>query len=103
MEPFYHYLHRVEIMTSHIADNEMADLNRSNLDRSTPFAISGVSQTQLSIARHYGGCKFKGQGYKYYPDTDELIREDVVKWLHKYRKESVKLPAQSVEVAPKLW
>ena len=48
--------------------------------------IRGVSQTQFSIARYYGGVVFKGMHYTYLPATDELIRADVAKWLAKYRR-----------------
>lgn len=38
-----------------------------------------VSHTQLSIARFYGGIKINGVYYEYNSDTDQLIREDIVK------------------------
>lgn len=38
-----------------------------------------VSQTQLSIARFYGGAKVQGSNYVYDPTTDTLIRDDVFK------------------------
>jgi len=57
-----------------------------HLDRSTPFLIGGVSNTQLSIARHYGGIKFQGQTYTYFPASDELIRDDVLQFVTKMRK-----------------
>ena len=50
------------------------------LHRKTPFGIAGVSQTQLSIARYYGAINFNGFKYIYNPLTDELIRQDVLKW-----------------------
>ena len=50
------------------------------LHKKTPFGIKNVSQTQLSIARHYGGIKYNGQEYTYFPKKDELIRNDVLKW-----------------------
>lgn len=37
--------------------------------------------SQLSIARFYGGCKIQGQHYTIDPETDDLVREDV------YRRE----------------
>ena len=42
--------------------------------------------TQLSIARYYGTINFNGYKYIYYPDTDELIREDVMRWKAKQLK-----------------
>ena len=35
---------------SHITESELAALQESNLGRSTPFSISGVSHGQLSVA-----------------------------------------------------
>jgi hypothetical protein len=58
----------------------LADLDACPLHRKSPFGITNVMQTQFSIARYYGGINFNGSMYIYYPDTDELIREDVMKW-----------------------
>jgi hypothetical protein len=49
-------------------------------------AYRNVSQTQLSIARHYGGCKVQGQYFVYNPVDDSLIREDVVKFIVELRE-----------------
>jgi hypothetical protein len=51
-----------------------------------PYAMAQVSQTQLSIARHYGGCKYNGYDYTYFPEEDTLIRDDVLKYAVKERK-----------------
>ena len=56
------------------------------LHRRTPYGMTSVSMTQLSIARHYGGCKFQGDSYTYLPHTDELIRDDVLKWQRKQNR-----------------
>lgn len=56
------------------------------LHRRTPFGITNVSQTQLSISRYSGGCRFDGEYYVYLPHTDELIRDDVRKWKLKMNK-----------------
>lgn len=44
-----------------------------------PEKYLNVSQTQLSIARHYGGCKVNGVFYVYNPIDDTLTRQDLVK------------------------
>ena len=44
-----------------------------------PERIYNVSQTQLSVARHYGGCKFNGADYHYDAASDTLTRMDVWK------------------------
>ena len=60
------------------------------LERSTPFCIKGVSGSQFSIARHYGGIKFQQSDYTYLPHSDELIRDDVLKWARKNVKPATK-------------
>jgi hypothetical protein len=79
----------------HMTEAEIDALQATNLDRGTPFAIGGVSQSQLSITRHYGGCKFQGRNYSYFPMSDELLRDDVVKWLAKHRKAQKKVGADN--------
>jgi hypothetical protein len=56
-----------------------------------PYAIRGVLNTQLSIARYYGGITYNGARYIYTPQTDELIRDDVFAKVLKWRKEAAKL------------
>ena len=56
------------------------------LSRATPFGMTDVSKTQFSIARHYGGITFNGAKYTYIPTTDELIRDDVLKWKKKNKR-----------------
>lgn len=75
-----------------LTDSEVEALQSTALDRSAPFVIQGVSQSQFSVARHYGGCTFQGKYYVYIPGADELVRDDVVKWLVKYRKTQRKNP-----------
>ncbi len=44
-----------------------------------PERIYSVMSGHLSIARHYGGCRFNGHEYVYNPRDDSLIRADVLK------------------------
>jgi outer membrane protein W len=44
-----------------------------------PERFYNVSQTQLSIARHYGGIKYNGADYHYDAESDTLTRMDVWK------------------------
>jgi hypothetical protein len=62
------------------------DIGDCPLHRRTPFGMKGVSQTQLSIARHYGGIVYQGDRYIYNTATDELIRDDVLRWKTKRGK-----------------
>lgn len=75
---------------SFLTDSEIEALQTSNLSRKTPFAIQGVMNTQLSIARFYGGIRYNGDGYTYMPDGDELIRDDVLIFVTKLRKKNRK-------------
>lgn len=51
---------------------------------SAPEEIFHVSHTQLSVARHYGGCKYQGVSYHYAADRDALVRLDV--WLARIKE-----------------
>ena len=73
-------------MTSHLTQSELEALESSDLPKDPPFLVRGVSHTQFSVARHYGGATFNGWSYVYLPATDELIRQDVMKWLKRRRK-----------------
>jgi hypothetical protein len=70
-----------------LTDDEIQSVNASKLPADTPFLICGVSMSYFSIARHYGGCKVQGRTYTYLPDSDELIRDDVLKFVKKLRKQ----------------
>jgi hypothetical protein len=76
-----------EVFMSYLTDEEQDALEWSGLEPWTPFVIQDVSRTQLSVARHYGGCLYRGKEYVYLPTTDELVRDDVVRWIATRRKE----------------
>lgn len=69
-------------------------LENCPLHRKTPFGVTNVSMTQLSIARYYGGIKYNGEDYTYHGPTDELIRDDVLKWKKKQEKQQPTEPTQ---------
>ena len=74
-------------VNSHITPDEWASLALdAKLHQRSAWLYQRVSQTQLSIARHYGGITVNGEHYVYCPPTDELIRGDVLKALGKLRK-----------------
>lgn len=54
------------------------------------IAYPRVSQSQLSIARHYGGITLNSHNFTYNPTDDSLIRDDVLKWASKLLKEREK-------------
>ena len=74
-----------------VACSALLGVEACGLHRRTPYGMTNVSMTQLSIARHYGGCKYQGDSYTYLPHTDELIRDDVLKWQRK-QKRTAKTP-----------
>jgi hypothetical protein len=76
-------------MCDALNESGLAGLDACPLHRKTPFGMTNVSMTQLSIARHYGGIKYNGESYTYLPKTDELIRNDVLKWQTKNTKKSL--------------
>jgi hypothetical protein len=69
----------------------LSGVEACGLHKRTPYGMTNVSMTQLSIARHYGGCKYQGDSYTYLPHTDELIRNDVLKW-NRRQKRAAKTP-----------
>lgn len=74
-------------LESFIAFDEWMTLGLDKDLRQEAMAYRNVSQTQLSIARHYGGIKVSSDFYTYFPATDELIRDDVLKAVTKLRKQ----------------
>lgn len=61
-----------------------------------PEKIYHVSQTQLSIARYYGGCSFNGHSYTYNPVDDTLTRNDVLKGEIKTKKQLAKAEKERI-------
>ena len=51
-----------------------------------PEEIHGISNSQFSVARHFGGCKYMGASYHYDATKDALIRMDV--WQKRMREDS---------------
>lgn len=61
------------------------------------MAYQGVSYTQLSIAWRYGGAIVNNRHYTYFPETDELIREDVLQAVKKLRKQKAALEQMAAD------
>ena len=77
-------------MDSFLSTEECQALADSGLHKKAYFLIKNVSQSIFSVARYYGEAKIQGCDFFYISNTDELIRDDVVKWLAKYRREAKK-------------
>ena len=71
-------------MTSYLTDSELAACQV--LHTEAPYLIGNVSEGFFSVARHYGGMTFQDCRYVYIPATDELVREDVHRFVEKLRK-----------------
>lgn len=70
-----------------------------------PIGYMNVSRTQLSIARHYGGCTVQGRHYVYFPEHDELWRDDILALVHGWRRTDAmakELPAMPPQVQGEL-
>lgn len=50
-----------------------------NSSTEPPEEIHNVSESQLSVARHFGGTYFRGVHYTYDPSSDKLIRSDILR------------------------
>jgi hypothetical protein len=59
------------------------------IETKPPEKIHGWLNTQLSIARHYGGISYNGARYliAYNEDGQPLVRDDVFKRENKAKKE----------------
>jgi hypothetical protein len=64
-----------------------------------PLAYADISNTQLSVFRHYGGGSVNGHAFYYVPETDELLRHDVIKWIERQRSDAVIAKRQAEEAA----
>ena len=51
-----------------------------------PIGYMDVRRTQLSIARYSGGITVQGKHYVYFPEHDELWRDDVLALVHGWRR-----------------
>lgn len=65
----------------------------------TPEEIFHVSRSQLSVARHYGGCKYQGVSYHYDAERDALVRMDV--WLDRLKAQSAEAKRAADEARDK--
>lgn len=59
----------------------------SEFGSGTTVAYANVSMGQLSVGWQYGGATVQGHLFVYNPVDDSLIREDVVKWVAKRKKD----------------
>jgi hypothetical protein len=76
-------------MKTIISSKELELLKASSMDHTTPYSYQDASKTHLSTARLAGGVTINGEAYIYIEYTDEIIREDVYRWLMARRKRKV--------------
>ena len=91
---------------TYLTPDELDAVQSSGLDPFTPYVIEDVSMKPLRtllpglnllIGQYYGGCTYGGREYYYIPTTDELIREDVVRWIMARRKEAQRAAREATE------
>lgn len=75
------------------------------LPRDTPYLITGVSRSQFSVARYYGGARYNSREYTYDPTDDTLVRGDVLKAVmgmrrNAARKTVVDQAARQIDLLP---
>jgi hypothetical protein len=75
------------MMVSWLTDEERLRLHREWANRDATIGWANVSMTQLSIAARTGVLTVNGHRYTYFPASDELWRDDVVKTVTAWRKE----------------
>lgn len=63
---------------------------RERFKRSDTIAYENVSQTQLSVARYFGMAKVNNHTFVYNPDDDSLIRDDVLAFVNKLKRQEKK-------------
>lgn len=73
---------------SYLTPDDLALIQR--LPKDAPYAITGVTGSQFSVARTSMGCTAYGHQYHYNPITDELIRADVLRLVEANRRTAQK-------------
>ena len=81
----------LKLPQSYLTESEKTLLMIEWPDPSDVLGYSGVSRTQLSIARYSGGAVINGHRYTYCPGADELWRDDALAMVRKWRKEDAAL------------
>lgn len=66
-----------------------------------PIGYMDVRRTEMSIARYSGGFTVQGKHYVYFPEHDELWRDDVLALVHGWRRTDAK--AKELGAAPMRW
>ena len=85
-------------LMSYLTESELDALQLTDLSRAAPFLIGHVKSGYFSVARHYGGAKYNGWHYTHIPTTDELVRDDVIKWVQRKRRfDALQAKAEAVQ------
>lgn len=71
---------------SYFTPDEKERLSFEFMGKGDTIGFMDVSHTQFSIARFYGGITYQGRHYVYFPEHDELWRDDVLAMVHGWRR-----------------
>lgn len=83
---------------SYLTESELEALQLTDLSRAAPFLIGHVKSGYFSVARHNMGAVIQGWHYTYIPASDELVRDDVIKWVQRKRRfDALKAKAEAVQ------
>ena len=77
-------------MSEFLTEEEQSALSLTHLHSRSWYVIRNVSTSFFSPCRHFGGGIIQGERYTYDGATDELIRDDVLKWVMKRRRDAAK-------------
>lgn len=76
---------------------------REKFKRYDTIAFENVSQTQLSVARYFGMAKVNNHTFVYNPDDDSLIRDDVLAFVNKLKRQQQKPREEKHDDQLKIW
>lgn len=90
---------------SYFTQAEKARLQAECSNKDDMLGYQNVSQSQLSLARFSGAITINGHTYIYFPQHDELWRDDVLALVHGWRRTDAlarELPAMPTQVQGEL-
>lgn len=69
---------------------DQAALLSAGFGEQSMWAFYRITGSVFSVARHYGGMSIGGKRYAYFPESDSLVRQDIVDWLTKRDRQTAR-------------